>query len=96
MDKFRCTKTVEAFQINEIEIIPQPQDGLRDAILHPVDKGVGAKVMSGLWMERHQPEVGGYFVRYKDGYESYSPAEAFEEGYKPVAVRKSAAAAKEK
>jgi len=25
--------------------------------------------------------IGGYYVRYADGYESWSPAEAFEEGY---------------
>jgi hypothetical protein len=25
--------------------------------------------------------VGGYYVRYKDGFESWSPAKAFEEGY---------------
>jgi len=25
--------------------------------------------------------VGGYYVRYEDGYESWSPAKAFEEGY---------------
>lgn len=25
--------------------------------------------------------LGGYYVRYQDGYESWSPAEAFEEGY---------------
>ena len=31
------------------------------------------------------PEVGGYLVFYKDGYVSYSPAKAFEEGYAPVA-----------
>ena len=24
---------------------------------------------------------GGYYVRYPDGYESWSPAEAFEDGY---------------
>ena len=33
---------------------------------------------------KHQPQVGGYFVRYKDGYESWSPAESFEAGYKRV------------
>lgn len=37
------------------------------------------------WVARHQPEVGGYFVRYEDGYESYSPAEAFEKGYLALA-----------
>lgn len=26
----------------------------------------------------------GYYVRYADGYESWSPTKAFEEGYKPV------------
>ena len=33
------------------------------------------------FLERHQPEIGGYYVKYQDGYESYSPAQAFEAGY---------------
>ena len=33
------------------------------------------------FLDRHKPEIGGYYVRYADGYESYSPAQAFEEGY---------------
>jgi hypothetical protein len=33
------------------------------------------------YCRKHLPEVGGYWVRYADGYESYSPAKAFEEGY---------------
>ncbi len=33
------------------------------------------------YMRKHQPKIGGYFVVYKDGYKSFSPAEAFEEGY---------------
>jgi len=28
--------------------------------------------------------VGGYYVLYPDGYESWSPAKAFEEGYVPI------------
>ena len=31
------------------------------------------------WYERHTPQIGGYYVLYKDGYASYSPAEPFEE-----------------
>ena len=31
-----------------------------------------------------EPLVGGYYVRYADGYESWSPAKAFEEGYTQV------------
>jgi len=33
------------------------------------------------FIEKHQPHVGGYLVFYKDGYKSFSPAEAFEDGY---------------
>jgi hypothetical protein len=30
------------------------------------------------WAKRHNPEPGGYFVEYLDGYKSFCPAEAFE------------------
>ncbi|MCX6845050.1 MAG: hypothetical protein NTU84_00535 [Verrucomicrobia bacterium] len=33
------------------------------------------------YVHKHKPEVGGYYVVYADGYKSYSPAKAFEEGY---------------
>ena len=38
-----------------------------------------------LFFVKHNPQAGGYLVRYEDGYMSYSPAAAFESGY----VRKS-------
>jgi site-specific recombinase XerD len=53
-----------------------------------------AKLMAGLmygsglpihvrhdYVHKHKPEAGGYYVVYADGYKSYSPAKAFEEGY---------------
>jgi len=33
------------------------------------------------WHAKHKPTVGGYYVLYDDGYTSFSPAKAFEEGY---------------
>lgn len=36
------------------------------------------------YMNKHQPQIGGYYVKYADGYESFSPAEAFESGYTKV------------
>lgn len=33
------------------------------------------------WMAKHDPLVGDYLVFYSNGYVSYSPASAFEEGY---------------
>jgi hypothetical protein len=36
------------------------------------------------YLTKHNPEPGGYYVLYADGYESFSPAAAFEEGYTRV------------
>lgn len=35
------------------------------------------------FVARGVPEAGCYYIRYKDGYESWSPADVFEEGYTP-------------
>jgi hypothetical protein len=36
------------------------------------------------YYKKHAPYAGGYFVVYKNGYESFSPAKEFEEGNIPV------------
>jgi hypothetical protein len=33
------------------------------------------------YIDKHNPQPGGYYVVYDDGYESFSPALAFEQGY---------------
>ena len=33
------------------------------------------------YVTKHKPKVGGYLVRYEDGYLSWTPAEPFESGY---------------
>ena len=33
------------------------------------------------YMQKHDPQPGGYYVLYEDGYCSFSPKEAFESGY---------------
>lgn len=33
------------------------------------------------YLVKHNPKPGGYFVLYEDGYQSFSPAGAFEAGY---------------
>lgn len=77
LQKWKCHKVVEAGKIMSLDveggIIVQNEHGL---MLHiPANAA---------WMEKHDPEAGGYLVRYEDGYESYSPAEAFEAGYTPI------------
>lgn len=39
------------------------------------------------WMRKHMPVAPGYLVVYQDGYESYSPVEAFEKGYWKIGHR---------
>lgn len=33
------------------------------------------------YVKKHNPQAGGYYVVYEDGYASWSPKDAFEKGY---------------
>ena len=79
LQKFRCHKVVEAFQI---ESCTESPDLSKQTLIGT--KGEEATV-SQSYMSRHFPKKGGYFVQYPDGYQSYSPREAFESGYSPLA-----------
>lgn len=72
LKQWKCHKVVNAGKI--LEVTP---GGVT------VETWNGGKIELGneAFVDRHQPEVGGYFVIYDDGYQSYSPAKAFEEGY---------------
>jgi hypothetical protein len=75
-------KKVSAFKIS---VIALADDDSGDAALigHDGDKDFVAEV-DHPYMAKHQPEVGGYYVQYEDGYASFSPAAAFEDGYTPI------------
>jgi hypothetical protein len=81
MKQYKCHKEVSAFKITSMERV----NSYPDFILHgevgdqPVDE-----VVSKEYIDKHDPQLGGYYVMYADGYESYSPAEAFEEGYTEI------------
>ena len=88
LPRWRCHKVVRAAKIVHIE---DTRDGAK---LHFDDRSgrgpgnmadYGLKTLpvevNRLWLDRHQPQVGGYYVLYRDDYSSFSPAEAFEEGY---------------
>lgn len=51
------------------------------AIITPADHAFGNFGVTKSYIDKHDPQPGGYFVQYEDGYMSYSPAKAFEEGY---------------
>ncbi len=71
MPRYVCHKHVWALKIKAIDgnfLVPE------DSRYAPLD-------MCRQWLDKHKPEAGGYYVVYKDGYASFSPAQAFEEGY---------------
>lgn len=51
------------------------------AMITPVEAGYSPFPVDAEFLAKHRPQVGGYVVVYADGYLSWSPAAAFEEGY---------------
>lgn len=75
LPKYKSHKVVEAFKIESIE----PEGDVFKLT------GEGCAILvSRKYEKKHKPKVGGYFVKYEDGYLSWSPAEAFEKGYTRV------------
>jgi hypothetical protein len=85
MPKYKCHKEVFALKIKELidtTIDGNETDGSR--LLIPEEKEYNGFRVNHEYMHKHKPEVGGYYVVYTDGYKSYSPAKAFEEGYTKI------------
>lgn len=75
MPRYRCHKEVWALKIAAI-------DG---DVITPADAGYAPFQLMPEYFEKHKPRVGGYYVMYADGYASFSPAKAFEDGYTLIA-----------
>ena len=85
MPKYRCHKDVWALKIIDIKRDSEkgPTDG--SALLVPDDSGYAPFRVDDAYVRKHNPQIGGYYVVYADGYKSFSPAEAFESGYTRIA-----------
>ncbi len=89
MPRYKSHKEVWALKIAKIELDgdlalsenEEPDGGAR---ITPEDSRYAPFRVDHAYVRKHNPKVGGYFVVYKDGYKSFSPAKAFEEGYTPV------------
>lgn len=82
LPRYKCHKEVWALKIANVIDPTLPgneSDGSR--VLVPVEQGYAPFRVDHDYVRKHKPQVGGYYVVYKDGYKSFSPAEAFEEGY---------------
>jgi hypothetical protein len=81
MPQYRCHKNVWALQIAAVEGVHGASPGWR---LSFKDQRYAPLSVTDNWVTKHSPKAGGYFVQYADGYSSYSPQQAFEEGYSQV------------
>lgn len=86
MPKYRCHKEVWALKIADVILdsdIAQREGRETDgsALITPADAGYAPFAVDHDYVRKHSPKAGGYYVVYKDGYKSFSPADAFEEGY---------------
>ena len=86
MPKYRSHKEVWALKIAKIEpdadkahAENRETDG--SAVITPAEEGYAPFRVDREYMRKHSPQVGGYYVVYKGGYVSFSPSEAFEDGY---------------
>ncbi len=85
MPLYRCHKEVWALKI--ADVIDPTKDGNESdgsRLLTIADPGYATIRVPRDYVHKHNPQAGGYYVVYKDGYKSFSPAEAFEEGYTRV------------
>lgn len=84
LPRYKCHKEVRAVKIKELSQAPADQERLHAGgdwyLMH--EEGI-TPILVGHdeYVLKHNPEPGGYFVVYEDGYKSYSPAKAFEAGY---------------
>lgn len=82
MPKYQCHKQVWALKIAELKSTAKPGEESDGSLLMvPEDKRYAPFILDVAYTRKHNPKAGGYYVVYLDGYQSWSPAEAFEDGY---------------
>ena len=86
MPKYQSHKKVWALKIKEIVFdsdLAKAENRETDgsATITPEEVGYAPFKVDHAYISKHSPKAGGYYVLYKDGYKSWSPAGAFEDGY---------------
>lgn len=79
MPRYRSHKQIWALKIKEVSLGAPNSVGC--AIITPEEEGFAPFEVDAEYVRKHKPQAGGYYVVYADGYKSWSPAQAFEEGY---------------
>lgn len=91
LPQYLCHKRIRAAKICSIDPVDY-SNSIRLSLELPGDRR-DYVVKDQEWINRFRPIKGGYYVQYEDGYTSFSPAAAFEEGYslipepRPISVK---------
>jgi hypothetical protein len=85
LPQYQSHKKVHAFKILAVSYEETP-DGISLVCIVPTDPNLSPVYIDYDWYYKHRPQAGGYYVVYEDGYTSYSPAEAFENGYTLIGI----------
>jgi hypothetical protein len=78
--QYQCHKKVRALKIKDVK----PDETIFHADITFEGEQYAPLRVTREWYLKNLPRAGGYYVVYEDGYSSYSPAKAFEEGYKQI------------
>jgi hypothetical protein len=86
LPKYKCHKEVWAVKIKAIVLDSDlaketNRDTTGGGTITPDDERYAPFEVDAEYIRKHKPEVGGYYVVYKGGYKSWSPAGDFEDGY---------------
>lgn len=81
MPQYQSHKKVWALKIGDVARLIDGALRTAGGRITPADKGYAPFDVDAEYMDKHKPEVGGYYVVYEDGYKSFSPAAAFDAGY---------------
>jgi len=85
MPQYQSHKKVWALKIAELKHTGEPdQESDGSLMMVPCEAGFAPVKLSAEFVQKHRPEAGGYYVVYADGYKSFSPPEAFENGYSQI------------
>lgn len=80
LPRYKSHKEVWALKIKEAKVVDSDGGG----VISFEDARYADIAVEPEYMNKHEPKAGGYYVVYKGGYKSFSPADAFEEGYSLV------------
>ena len=81
LPKYKCHKIVHAAKITEITSEYSGNTSTHTLIFDDIGMST---VVTFPWKKKHNPQLGGYYVVYEDGYTSFSPGDAFEAGYTKI------------